>query len=91
MKEFPTLKTKRLLLREFRPPDAAAVFDSFSREAVARYINRAPMQSVQDAEKLVSVRAALFERGIGIRWAIVLRENSVKLILIFLPAEANYA
>ena len=80
MNEFPTLKTERLLLREFRPTDAAAVFDSLSQEAATKYINRRPMQSLEEAEKLVEVRASLFERGIGIRWAITLRENPDYLI-----------
>ena len=75
MNEFPTLQTRRLVLREFRETDATAVFDSFSQEAVARYVNRASMQSVKEAEELVKTRASIFERGIGIRWAIVLREN----------------
>ena len=69
------LNTRRLILREFRPTDAQAVFDSFSQEAVTNYINRGPMQSLQEAEKLVEVRASLFERGIGIRWAITLKED----------------
>jgi ribosomal-protein-alanine N-acetyltransferase len=75
MNEFPSLQTRRLVLREFRETDAPAVFDSFSQEAVARYVNRAAMQSVTEAEELVKMRASIFERGIGIRWAIVLREN----------------
>ena len=80
MKEFPILQTKRLVLREFRKTDAPAVFDSFSQEIVTKYINRGPMQSIQEAEELVGIRASIFERGIGIRWAIVLRENAETVI-----------
>ena len=80
MNEFPILQTRRLVLREFLETDALAVFDSFSQEAVTRYVNRPPMQSVQEAEELVKVRASLFERGIGIRWAVVLEENLDTLI-----------
>ncbi|MFN2233533.1 MAG: GNAT family N-acetyltransferase [Anaerolineales bacterium] len=80
MNDFPIQKTERLLLREFRPTDAVAVFDSLSQEAATKYINRGPMQSLEEAEKLVEVRASLFERGIGIRWAITLRENPDYLI-----------
>jgi [ribosomal protein S5]-alanine N-acetyltransferase len=80
MNEFPILKTERLLLREFYLTDAVAVFDSLSQEVATKYINRGPMQSLDEAEKLVEVRASLFERGIGIRWAITLRENPDYLI-----------
>ena len=78
--KFPVLNTRRLVLREFRPADAQAVYDSFSQEVVTKYINRGPMQSIQEAEKLVEVRASLFERGIGIRWAITMKENQNSLI-----------
>ena len=78
--KFPVLNTRRLVLREFRTTDSVAVFDSLSQEAATKYINRGPMQSLEEAEKLVEVRASLFERGIGIRWAITLRENPDYLI-----------
>jgi ribosomal-protein-alanine N-acetyltransferase len=72
MNEFPDLQTERLLLRAFRPADAAAVFEIFSQEAVTRYHNLETMQSIEQAQKLVEGRASLCERGLGIRWAIVL-------------------
>ena len=78
--KFPVLNTRRLNLREFRPTDAQAVYDSFSQEVVAKYINRGPMQSIQEAQKLVEVRASLFGRGFGIRWAITLKENQNSMI-----------
>ena len=76
MNEFPNLQTRRLSLRAFRPEDAQAVFESLSQEVTTRYINRGPMQSLQDAQELVKIRGSLFERGLGIRWAIVLREKT---------------
>jgi len=80
MKEFPILMTKRLFLREFRPTDALGLFDSFSQEITTKYINRGPMQSIKEAEELVEIRASLFERGIGVRWAIALRESPEDII-----------
>ena len=79
-RKFPVLNTRRLMLREVRPTDATAVFDSLSQEVTTKYINRGPMESLDEAEKLVEIRASLFERGIGIRWAITLRENPDSLI-----------
>jgi aminoglycoside 6-adenylyltransferase len=75
MSEFPILQTKRLVLREFRTSDAHAVFGIFSHDAVTKYHNVETMQSVEQAEKLVKARASVFERGLGVRWAIVLRER----------------
>jgi hypothetical protein len=33
------------------------------------------MQSIQEAEKLVESRTRIFKQGIGIRWAIAVKEN----------------
>jgi ribosomal-protein-alanine N-acetyltransferase len=73
--EFPTLLTKRLMLREFRDSDAGSVFDIFSREEVTRYYNISPLQSVGRAEKLVKARANLYKDGVGVRWALVLKNQ----------------
>ena len=80
MNEFPILQTERLSLREFQPAYIQAVFDSFSQEKVTKYINRGPMQSIQEAEELVEIRTSLFKRGIGIRWAITTIDDPEKYI-----------
>lgn len=80
MNEFPALQTERLCLREFQPADARTLFDSFSQEKVTKYINRGPMQSIQEAEELVEIRTSLFKREIGIRWAITPLDDPAKFI-----------
>jgi ribosomal-protein-alanine N-acetyltransferase len=80
MNKFPILQTERLSLREIQPTDAQAVFDSFSQARVTKYINRGPMQSIQEAAELVEIRTSLFKRGIGIRWAITKIEDPAKYI-----------
>jgi len=75
MNEFPILQTERLSLREFQSADTQAVFDSFSQAIVTKYVNRGPMQSIQEAAELVEVRTSLFKHGIGIRWAITKIED----------------
>lgn len=72
MADFPILTTERLILREFRPDDAPAVFAIFSREVVTRYHNLERMQSPAEAQALVERRLALWTDGIGARWAIAL-------------------
>lgn len=78
--EFPVLQTERLALRAFRRSDARAVFDIFSQPVVTKYHNVEIMQSLEQAEKLVEVRASVFERGLGVRWGIVLREQEDRVI-----------
>jgi ribosomal-protein-alanine N-acetyltransferase len=75
MIEFPVLQTERLVLRGFRSSDAPAVLSIFSQDIVTKYHNADTMQSVEQAEKLVRVRASLFEKGLGIRWGIALSEQ----------------
>jgi len=80
MNKFPVLKTKRLVLREFRRLDAQAVFDIFSQDAVSKYHNVETMQAIEQAQKLVESRASVFKRGLGVRWGIVLKELGDGLI-----------
>ncbi|MFC2015754.1 GNAT family N-acetyltransferase [Chloroflexota bacterium] len=76
MSDFPVLESQRLILREFRPSDAEAVFDIFSREAVTMHYVFAAMRSVGEARKLVKARAGAFSKGTGIRWAIALKDRA---------------
>jgi ribosomal-protein-alanine N-acetyltransferase len=75
MINFPVMQTERLLLREFNQSDARSVFDIFSQDRVTKYLNVETMHSIEQAEKLVEVRISLFERELGIRWGIALRER----------------
>jgi len=75
MADFPLLVTQRLILREFKAADAAAVFDIFSRSAVTRYHNLDVMRTMREAQELVERCAGLWSQGIGVRWAIALKER----------------
>lgn len=80
MNLFPILQTERLILREFRPADAQAIFAIFSQDIVTRYHNLETMRTIEKAERLVEARARLFERGLGIRWAITRGEQGDEVI-----------
>jgi len=75
MSKFPVLHTERLVLREFQKSDAQAVFNAFSQDIVTRYHNLETMQSIEQAKKLMQVRASLFEKGLGVRWALALKDQ----------------
>jgi len=80
MQSFPTLETERLVLRDFRPPDAPAVLDIFSRENVTRTLDMAPMTDLSQAETKVRTRIRIFEKDLGIRWAITLQDQGDTVI-----------
>lgn len=77
---FPVLETERLLLRAFSLADVGGVFEIFSRADVSAWLEFEPMQSLEEAERRVRGRMGLFERGMGYRWAIVLKDAPEKLI-----------
>jgi ribosomal-protein-alanine N-acetyltransferase len=72
-REFPTLKTRRLALRELRFSDARAVFDLFSDPDVMRYYNHEPLRTLAEAKRTLRFMCDAFLQGNGIRWGIVLR------------------
>lgn len=80
MTKFPLLSTNRLILRQFRPSDAPAVYEIFSQEIVTRYLNLETMDSITQAEKVIKIRMEAFERGAGIRWGITLKRMGDGLI-----------
>lgn len=77
---FPTLETRRLLLREFRPSDAMAVFEMYTHADLTRWLEHELMTSLEEAEKRVRARMGLFERGMGCRWAITFKDRPDDLI-----------
>jgi [ribosomal protein S5]-alanine N-acetyltransferase len=77
---FPTLETERLLLREFTFEDAEDVFRIFSQEEVTRFHNLETMTSVSEAERLLAARIALYEHGLGVRWAITEKDHPEKAV-----------
>lgn len=77
---FPTLRTKRLVLREFQSSDAQAVFEIFSYDSVTRYHNVDTMTEIEQAERIVAGRVRLFPNQWGVRWAITLIDDVDKVI-----------
>jgi len=77
---FPILFTERLLLREFTITDIPAVFDIFGCEDVNTWTETNTMRSMEEAETRVKSRMSLFKDRMGIRWAVALRENPMRVI-----------
>jgi ribosomal-protein-alanine N-acetyltransferase len=72
---FPVLATERLLLRQMTLDDAPAVQRLRSNTDVMKYINRPLTQTVEEAEKWISVVLDALEKNDGISWCISLKEN----------------
>ncbi|MFX3673892.1 MAG: GNAT family N-acetyltransferase [Paenisporosarcina sp.] len=72
---FPVLETKRLKLIELNPSHAIPLFDQFSREDVTRYYGMDPLETLEQAEKMVTNMIAGFEAKRSMRWGIQVKES----------------
>lgn len=72
---FPIIKTERLILREFRMNDISNIFETYSDDEVTQYYDLPTMKDESEAVEIVSLFRDRFVRGIGIRWAIELKES----------------
>ncbi|MDF1540809.1 MAG: GNAT family N-acetyltransferase [Candidatus Thorarchaeota archaeon] len=72
---FPQLETKRLILREIGLQDAEGVFQNFSDEEITDIIGMGSLSTLKDAEEIIGEFQAYFEKGTGLAWAVVLKEN----------------
>jgi ribosomal-protein-alanine N-acetyltransferase len=73
---FPVIKTKRLLLRDFKPEDAEAIFEMRRNQKVNQFIARPGMESLEQAKELVQKVKTTYSQKQGIGWAAMLRDNN---------------
>ncbi len=73
--EWPTIRTRRLVLRPPVPGDAQAVFQSYAQDPeVTRYLTWRPHQAVAETERFISDRIAAWAGGARFAWIITRRE-----------------
>ncbi len=71
------LETKRLILRRFRPEDAAAMFTNWaSDDEVTKYLTWPTHSSVEVSEYVTNDWVNSYSNDDYYQWAIVLKENS---------------
>ncbi len=69
-KEFPTIETERLILRQHCLTDATAVLQLFADPQVTEHYLVHPFTKLSQAEAIVQKRIDRWQNGHGIRWAI---------------------
>ncbi|MEH2149212.1 GNAT family N-acetyltransferase [Nostoc sp.] len=81
---FPQLETERLLLRETTLQDAEAIFTVFCDPRVTQFHDLDTFTSIKEAMSttgyayaVIERRAKRFERGDGIHWGIVHKQDNV--------------
>ncbi|MEH1831969.1 MAG: GNAT family protein [Nostoc sp.] len=77
LSSFPQLETERLLLRETTLQDAEAIFTVLCDPGVTQFHDLDTFTSIKEAIAIIERRAKRFERGDGIRWGIVHKQDNV--------------
>lgn len=76
-KTLPILETERLILRPLRDEDAEAVYLEFSHPEVVRHMDpQPPVNSIENAKKLLEWFDSWLQDELGGRWAIILKETN---------------
>lgn len=76
---FPVLTTERLVLREALMKDAPEVFFLRSDAEVIKYIDRAPAQSLEEAQNFIQLLSDNRTNNTGISWTITLKDDDTML------------
>lgn len=77
VKEFPILKTERLILRQIEKSDANSILNYMSDKDVMRYYGLDPFQTVEDALEEIIWYHSTFYKKTGIRWGITLKDENI--------------
>ncbi len=75
-KQFPIIKTDRLILRRTLDCDAKEILFIRSDREINKYIKRDAPQNIKDAKGFITKVNQGYEKGENIYWAICLKENS---------------
>lgn len=66
--QFPTLHTKRLVLRQVQMNDAQQIFDNRNNQRISAFIPNREMESLKDAEELVEKLQDGFKKMESLAW-----------------------
>jgi [ribosomal protein S5]-alanine N-acetyltransferase len=77
VREFPTIETSRLILREVTNEDAHDMLKYLSDYNVMKHMGLEPFQTEKDVWDEINWYNSIFKEGTGIRWGITLKESGV--------------
>ena len=97
-KQFPVLKTERLILRQLVSSDDNEIFALRSNENINKYLDRKPSKSINDARAFIQTINKNIQRNDSIYWGITLNgtDKLIGTICLFdfsddnLKAEIGY-
>lgn len=90
--EFPILKSDRLLLKRLTQDYLKEVYDHFHNEEVNKYVDFEPVQTLEEAKKIIDWGLNLYRNNKGMLWGIFKRDKDIFLgqINYVLRADLNF-
>ncbi len=86
------LRTQRLVIRPFRPTDAAAIFERWAQDsAVWRYMRWWPRTAIEQTEQAVEQFIEGRRHGTALSWAITLAEDDEASGMVGLVPDGHMA
>ena len=80
MENTPEIRTDRLILRRFKPDDAAALLRLLSDEEVNRFLPMYPLKTLREAEEYLEKNfLSGYDRPVGFRYAVALGSDDVPI------------
>lgn len=76
---FPRLETERLILRDLRNADRAAIFRIYSDEVIADFTPFVRAETVSDAEAIISSIRNIYRQRRGILWGVSPRDSGTAI------------
>ncbi len=77
---YQNLQTERLLLRQVVATDAPEILFFRSDPAIMQFLDKDPMQTLEEAREFITKYDKAIQENEGINWGICLKENPEKLI-----------
>lgn len=87
----PTITTRRLILRKFRPEDIDALFAIYSDKEVNAYLPWFPLTSLAETERFFENEyAKAYQQPRGYRYAVCLKTDNVPIGYVNLSTDGAY-
>lgn len=88
----PSLKTKRLVLRQAHKKDTKVVFELRSSEEINKFVKTKRVETLDEAEDFINISNHLFKEKKRIFWLIEFENNIIgSIVLHKILLEKNYA
>jgi ribosomal-protein-alanine N-acetyltransferase len=73
---FPNLESERLCFRAYKKEDAETLFQIRAHKDVSKYMDSAPLQTIEESEQRILIMQKAFNESKGITWAVIDKKSN---------------